>query len=932
MTAGQSLSSSRERAEQQARPECDICLRPLANVLASGETYCDLAVLYTPVIRAGEFPDVEMPGHSIQKAPVRKTTLLLFAFIFLAIFLPTLPAFSQATFTPPTTQSQAVSLDGAWKFTGQTDSIRPAQSAFDDTQWATVTVPHTWESRTDLATHRAAWYRRHFTLTGTDRGHEIYLQFAGAATVADVYLNGVFLGEHRGAYTRFLFDATAAANFQGDNVLAVRVDNNPLDTSDCLPSGIGIQLYHVYGGLYRHVSLLKTAKVHVDPTDDAASGLFITPENVGDDGADAVLRTLVRNDSLKTQTVTVQDTLTDPAGRVTTTMEGTATVSPQSRSTVVLIVHVPHPQLWGPGHPALYSVTTQTLMNGMPTDYVTEHTGFRYFQMTPYLFTLNGQTLPLRGVAKHQETEESATAVSETDLVHDWDQLQDLGVNFVRLAHYPHAALEYDEADRRGIIVWAENGHSNAGPPTQTGEQITREMVRQNYNHPSILFWSAGNEAIQQMSDVQTIEDYATVIAQEDSTRYITYASDTRFDADPTLSFVAANRYNGWYGGAIWSFDAQIKAYHWFSETGAGGVISTHTDALAPTHIVNKFEPEEYQDLVAEARCQEVFRNLSDQVPLLTWWTFRDFNDPRYKGYNTKGLETAAGFPKDDYYIFQTFLRPQTPLVHLCGKTWFLRRGTDGTGIKAYSNAAQLTLTLNGQVIGKHLNGEYRQFGTHPVENVFYWDAPPRPGKYQVTVDDGLGHSDSALLDFEGAHGQVGKSDPKEWIQDLKSSNRANPARYIDEPIQAEWPFYDDYDGTGDNTFHVLPEIVTGAQWITTGRMSKPQNKSALSFRIAPDTGPMDVFVMLTPGQVLPKFVLDAGFTDTGITGTWRDNQMTLVPYALYRKTVLPGGRVHLDGDTRDYVVLVKPGERSLTFKAPAPVKKYVDKYIVPRI
>ncbi len=805
------------------------------------------------------------------------------------------------------TGRRVISLDDGWKFVGHTDALGPERPAFDDSQWADVTVPHTWEARAHLVTHRAAWYRRHFTLTDADRGHEIFLQFASAATVADVFLNGVLLGEHRGAYTRFICDATQAAHFDGDNVLAVRVDNNALDTADCLPSGLGTQLYHVYGGLYRDVSLLETAPVHVDPTDDASSGLYVTPENVSDEAADAGMRTLVRNDGPTPQIVTVRDTLTDPDGQTVTTAEGTAMVAPQSRGTVVLSVHVPRPHLWGPGHPALYGVTTETLVDGKPTDSVTVRTGFRYFQMTPDVFWLDGQPTPLRGVAKHQETEERATAVTDGDLVHDWDQLQDLGVNFVRLAHYPHAALEYDQADARGIVVWAENGHSNAGPPTATGEQITREMVRQNYNHPCIIFWSVGNEAIKRVSDVQTLEDYAGVVAQEDTSRYITYASDTRFDQDPALGFVAANRYNGWYGGTIWSFDAQAAYYHWFSEAGAGGVISTHTDALAPKHVVNHFEPEEYQDLVAEARCQEVFRDFSDQVPLFTWWTFRDFNDPRYKGYNTKGLETAAGSPKDAYYIFQSFLRPQTPVVHLCGKTWFLRRGTAGTGVKAYSNAAQLTLTLNGRVVGTRLNGDYEQFGTHTVDNVFSWDPPAQPGQYRVTVDDGLGHSDSTVLVFEGARGARGPSDPTDWVQGLTSSNGSNPARYIAEPVQAEGPFYDDFDGTGDNSFHRLPDVLNGAHWIATGRMSKPDNRTKLAFRIAPDAGPMDVFVMLTPGPEQPKFVTDAGFSDTGITGTWRDNAMDLVPFALYRRTVPAGGPVHLVGATRDYVVLVKP-------------------------
>ena len=262
------------------------------------------------------------------------------------------------------------------------------------------------------------------------------------------------------------------------------------------------------------------------------------------------------------------------------TVEGSVTLPPNSGSAAILIAHLAHPRLWSPAGPALYRVYAETMLDGRTTDRVMERTGFRFFRMTPDTFFLNGLPTPLRGVAKHQETEERATAVRDADLTHDWDQLQDLGVNFVRLAHYPHAAREYDLADERGIIVWAENGHSNPAPPTATGEEITREMVLQNYNHPSILFWSAGNEAMDWQSDMAAVEDYAAVIRQEDATRLITYASNTPFASDPALDFVAANRYNGWYFGLTWDFDEAILEDHWISETGAGGVIATHMNAL----------------------------------------------------------------------------------------------------------------------------------------------------------------------------------------------------------------------------------------------------------------------------------------------------------------------------------------------------------------
>jgi len=831
------------------------------------------------------------------------------------------PAAAQATDTVPVTTREKIALDGPWRFAGEPRGSRIEKPDFDDRAWQAVTIPHTWNSKTYAQTHKAVWYRTHFTLGEADRSREIFFSFEGAATVADVYLNGVHLGQHRGAFTRFLLDGTRAAAFGGDNVLVVRCDTDPKDTSDCLPAGNGYQLYHVYGGLYRHVWLLKTASVHVDPTDYATSGVYLTPQVVGAEDATLVVKTLVRNDGAVAKTVTVTGTVQDGEGQTVATTTETLTLGPKSGGFSAQRTHIARPHLWSPADPYLYRVTAETRVDGQATDAVTERTGFRFFQMTPTGFFLNGVRTDLRGVAKHQETEEHASAVTDEDLRRDWDDLHDLGVNFVRLAHYPHAAREYDLADEKGIVVWAENGHSQPAGPTDTGDRITREMVRQNYNHPSICFWSVGNEAIRKASDVTTLEHYAHTIRAQDPTRLITYASNTTFHADAALDFVAVNRYLGWYGGAIAAFDAHAAFYHWISETGAGGVVSTHTTSLVPTHRVNVYEPEEYQQEVAESRCQTVFRTLADRVPLFTWWTFRDFGDPRYKGVNAKGLETYAGFHKDVYSLFQSFLKPDTPIVHMCGKPWFLRRTDspfDTLGVKAYGNVPSLTLTVNGAAMGTAQNGDYVLADGTRADNVFFWTSPLKPGRNEVMVDDGAGHTDSAVIYAEGGE-ETG------LIRHLTSSNLDNPAYFIGEPVQAEWPIFDDFDGTSDNTFHAIPEILKGAQWITMGQPSKPENRTTLDFQIAPDAGAVDVFLMFSlpsatpstkaprsktpPPALSPALPADflAGFSDTGIRGLWRDNALNLVSYVLYRRTVSGGDAVRIPSATLGYVVLVKP-------------------------
>ena len=372
----------------------------------------------------------------------------------------------------PAMSREKVLLGGDWRFATQASGAE--KPSYDDHTWQTVTVPHTWNSKTNSQKHKAAWYRTHFALTDADKDREIFLYFEGAATVADVYLNGVHLGQHRGAYTRFIFDATKAAHLGADNLLAVKCDTDPKDTADCLPAGNSYQLYHVYGGLYRHVSLLKTEKVHIDPTDAAASGVYLTPRSVTALSADLEIKTLVRNDSPETKTVTVTDTVQDAGGHAVATVSGALTLKSKTGGILLLTTPLTHPHLWSVSDPYLYHVASATSIAGRVTDSVTERTGFRFFRMTAAGFFLNGINTPLRGVAKHQETEEHATAVTPEDLRQDWDSLQELGVNFVRLAHYPHAALEYDLADEKGIVVWAENGHSNPAAPTETGDKNHR--------------------------------------------------------------------------------------------------------------------------------------------------------------------------------------------------------------------------------------------------------------------------------------------------------------------------------------------------------------------------------------------------------------------------------------------------------------------------
>jgi beta-galactosidase len=489
--------------------------------------------------------------------------------------------------------------------------------------------------------------------------------------------------------------------------------------------------------------------------------------------------------------------------------------------------------------------------------------------------------------------------VSDDEIREDFANLRDLGVNCVRLAHYPHAPLAYDLADEMGLLVWAENGHSNVNRTTDTGDHITREMVRQNYNHPSIVFWSVGNETA-----FVRVNRFAAVARAEDPRRLIVYASNTGGKGKkryPDLDLIAHNTYRGWYFGQPWEFEPRALDMAFISENGAGAVITNHTDYADARHEVDHFEPEEYRQLMAEVQMQVVFRDHAPRVPMYLVWILRDFAIDKYKGArNTKGLLTYANFKKDAWYLYRAFLRPEAPLVHITSKTYFLRRGRPDNGVKVYSNAAALDLSVNGVPQGRQANGAFRHPNGRRIDNVFFWPAGLRAGRNEVVVGDGAGHGDRAILYYDGA-GAPAPEDP--LVRELRSTDGAPRAVFVDQPVQAQWPFYSEFDGTADNTFDLVPEEAAGAGWISTGRMSKPEHRGTLSFTAG---AAADVFVMGSEASALDQALRRAGFEATGRTGRWRNDALALVPYRLFRRTVAAGDRVSIPPVTADYVVLVK--------------------------
>ncbi len=797
--------------------------------------------------------------------------------------------------TPQARPRERILLKEGWRFAATDPGAEAEGPTFDDSGWMTVQVPHTW----GRARQRAGWYRLHFPIAAADLadGRRVYLSFEGVSVYADVFVNGGHLGQHRGAFTRFTVDATPHL-VVGDNVLAVKANNDPATTTDSLPSPLSKQLYYLYGGIYRKAWLLKTPGVHVDPLDLGASGVYLTPTEVSADSAKLEVRTLLRNGGSKEAQVEVRNRLLDAEGREVARFSGETRVAGGGTGEVRVSQLVAKPRLWAPGSPYLYTVSSTVLVEGRETDEVRERTGFRSFVYDGKDFRLNGRPILLRGVGKHQESAERLSALTDEDLRADFALLEDLGVNFVRLAHYPHAPLAYDLADEKGILVWAENGHSNPRKIVgETGVRITREMIRQNYNHPGIVMWSVGNE-----NGFIQVPRYAAAARQEDPNRPITYATNIGRPSDPLrgLDFVARNLYQGWYDGRPWDFEDPALAWRFIAETGGGEVITHHTDYAELRHEVDVFEPEEYRQALEEVHDQVVFKDHPSDIPMFATWILREFAISKFKGRNTKGLVSATGFKKDAWYLYRTFLRPDLPQIHIASKTYFVRSGRPDNGIKAYSNAARLTLTVNGVSVGSKRNGEYRHLNERVINNVFYWPVTLQEGRNEVVVSDGS-VADQTIL-YSGQTPPV-DSPADSLVRRLKSSNAESPAWFIDAPVQDRWPFYHPVDGSADNTFGVLPDEVRGASWISTARLSDRSTQTSLSFEV---TAAATVYAMGSEAPALDRVLRGAGFTPTGTRGFWWNHDLQRVAYRLWARPTRAGEVIRVPAVTADYVLMFK--------------------------
>lgn len=616
-----------------------------------------------------------------------------------------------------------------WRFALSEATNMPAATGFDDSAWERVTLPHTWNAFDGELGDKhyfrgTGWYRTHFKLPPDAAHQRVLLEFDGASLVAEVFVNGKRLGEHIGGFARFRFDATDAVNVSGDNLVAVRVNNA---STDFIPRNGD---FTMFGGLYRPARVLLTAPAHIATLDHASPGVFLTATNVSTAGAEVDARIELANDSVKQFSGTVRVTVRSPDGAKIISKSAGIKIAAKRPTAANLAFAIPQPHLWnGVADPFVYQTTIELMdAKGKTVDSVSQPLGLRSFEVNPDAGVfLNGAHIPLHGVNRHQDWPDKGWAISTNNMKTDLRIMQEMGVNAVRLCHYQHASSFYDLCDHAGIAVWAELCFVNNPPLTPAGRDNAKqqliELIRQNYNHPSIFFWSIGNETWDEKGThvaEELLKELAAIVRKEDPSRVSTYASNHGLN-DPRnfmTDVIAFNKYFGWYGGTFPEFGKFLDEFHaanpqvpvGVSEYGAGASIYQHEENPQRPKTDGAWHPEEWQAKYHEA-CWLQIKKRPWLWGSFVWCMFDFASAGRAEGdtvgRNDKGLVTADRQTRKDAFYWYQANWTTNAMVHITSNR-FWDRTQAGTKLKIYSNGDAVEAKLNGVSLDKKTSTDCR--------------------------------------------------------------------------------------------------------------------------------------------------------------------------------------------------------------------------------
>src|SRR5579862_5836895 len=655
---------------------------------------------------------------------------------------------SSDTITPAPASRTIMDFDRDWKFS-KGDFPAAMMPRFDDSNWRALNLPHDWgiegplgpeyASGTGFAPGGVGWYRKTFRLDPSAKTKLVTVEFEGIYNHAEVWINGHLVGGRPYGYTTFECDLTPHLKFgNGENVLAVRVDHSKFSDSR----------WYTGSGIYRDVHLRFTDKVHIAP-----AGVYVTTPTAQQDSAVIHIETEIRNDSDATSPVSLTSEILSPEGNIVATNTADFNVPAGTNSIIIQEISVPKPALWSMDTPNLYTLRSHTTSGDM-SDESTSHFGIRTIRFDPdHGFFLNGVSTKIKGVCIHQDAGCLGVAVPEKVFERRLQILKSLGVNAIRTSHNPPAPEFLDLCDRLGLLVkdeafdeftpaknkWVSGW--NAGVPSRLGYaeffkawSVTdvSDMVRRDRNHPSIVMWSVGNEVDypnDPFSDPVLGQSYrpqnppaanlvtlarplVEAVRHLDATRPVTMALASVQMSDavnlPALLDVVGYNYQ----------ETRYAADH----------------AQFPNRVIFGSETNhQYNNWT-------IVRDNAFVAGQFLWTGIDYLGEARAfpNRANGAGLLDLCGFKKPAAWFRQS-LWSDAPMVYLAAslapppaagagarragpleEQWNWPAGST-VAVSAYSNAEEVTLTLNDQPLGTKRLSE-------ATDGVLHWDTPFQPG------------------------------------------------------------------------------------------------------------------------------------------------------------------------------------------------------------
>ena len=583
-------------------------------------------------------------------------------------------------------------------------------------RWNWVNIPHTWnnidgqDGGNDLY-RGTAFYAKELEKMDLPKADRYFLEIQGANSSAILYINGKKLANHDGGYSTWRVDITDA--LEDKNLFVFEVDNSQNDR--VYPQNAD---FTFYGGIYRDLNIIAVNESHFDLEYYGTPGIKVTPEVVGKD-AKVEVEVFVKNEK---ETQKLVYTLKDAEGNVVAEKETPA-------SETVASFEIENVHLWhGKKDPYLYTAEV-CLKDEEVLDNVSARFGCRTFEIHPENgFILNGEEYPLRGVSRHQDRWGIGNALLKEHHDEDMDLICELGATTIRLAHYQHDQYFYDLCDERGMVVWAEIPYISTHMPNGRENTISqmKELVVQNYNHPSIIVWGLSNEiTMHGDSDEDLRENHVILndlVHEMDKTRLTTMACVSMCSMDdPYVQIpdtVSYNHYFGWYGGDTSQNGPWFDEFHakypnipiGCSEYGCEA-LNWHTSDPQQGDYTEEYQAYYHEELIKQFYTRKYM--WATHV-----WNMFDFgadsrNEGGENGQNHKGLITFdRKYKKDSFYAYKAWLSDE-PFVHICGKR-YVDRVEETTKVTVYSNQPEVELFANGVSLGKQ---------TCP-EHFFYFEVP----------------------------------------------------------------------------------------------------------------------------------------------------------------------------------------------------------------